>query len=263
VIRVDQVTAAGRRYFLEHATIDMDELALALSVSRATLYRVINSRDRLLGEVLWQLAERTMTRARQTRTRDGIEGVLDVIRIFSDGLLDSKPFRNFLGNEPEAATRVLFTPAGGCTGAQWAGEELFVEAEPAEGTWIVGDHDNLAYLVVRIVESLYSPSCSPACRRTVGSPSAPARSSFSLHPAALAGSESRRAASYLSGPRCPYSTWTSPACLVWWLSQGASIVFGEVFRGYSRRLRCSGLPVRAGRGSPRPVRHSGALHRGV
>jgi AcrR family transcriptional regulator len=156
VVSVDQVTAAGRRYFLEHGTVDMDELALALSVSRATLYRVINSRDRLLGEVLWQLAERTMTRARQTRTRDGIEGVLDVIRVFSDGLLDSKPFRTFLANEPEAATRVLFTPAGGVhRRAVKLVKELFVEAEPAEGPWIVGDHDNLAYLVVRIVESLY------------------------------------------------------------------------------------------------------------
>ena len=156
MISVDQVTAAGRRYFLEHATIDMDELALALSVSRATLYRVINSRDRLLGEVLWQLAERTVTRARQTRTRDGIEGVLDVIRIVSDGLLDSKPFRTFLANESEAATRVLFTPAGGVhRRAVKLMKELFAEAEPADGPWIVGDHDNLAYLVVRIVESLY------------------------------------------------------------------------------------------------------------
>jgi len=156
VVSVDQVTAAGRQYFLQHATIDMDELALALAVSRATLYRVINSRDRLLGEVLWQLAERTMTRARETRTRDGLEGVLDVIRVFSDGLLDSKPFRTFLANEPEAATRVLFTPAGGVhRRAVQLVKDLLAEAEPAEGPWIVGDHDNLAYLVMRIVESLY------------------------------------------------------------------------------------------------------------
>ena len=153
---MDQVTAAGRQYFLQHGTIDMDELALVLSVSRATLYRVINSRDRLLGEVLWQLAERSMNRARQTRTRDGVEGVLDVVRVFSDWLLDSKPFRNFLANEPEAATRVLFTPAGGVhRRAVQLVKALFVEAQPAEGPWIVGDHDNLAYLVVRIVESLY------------------------------------------------------------------------------------------------------------
>jgi AcrR family transcriptional regulator len=155
-VSVEQVVAAGCHYFLHHGTIDMDDLAVALAVSRATLYRVINSRDRLLGEVLWQLAEKTMDRARATRTRDGVEGVLDVIRVFSDGLLDSKPFRQFLSNEPEAATRVLFTPAGGVhRRAVRMVKDLFAEAEPLDGPWIVGDHDNLAYLVVRIVESLY------------------------------------------------------------------------------------------------------------
>jgi AcrR family transcriptional regulator len=156
VVSVEQVIAAGCRYFLEHGTVDMDEVAVALSVSRATLYRVINSRDRLLGEVLWQLAEKTMARASEVRTRDGVEGVLDVIRHFSDGLLDSKPFRSFLANEPEAATRVLFTPAGGVhRRAVQLVKELFDEAAPEDGPWIVGDRDSLAYLVVRIVESLY------------------------------------------------------------------------------------------------------------
>jgi AcrR family transcriptional regulator len=156
VVSVEQVTEAGCRYFLEHGTIDMDELAVSLAVSRATLYRVINSRDRLLGAVLWELAERTMARARRRHTGDGIEGVLDVVRTFSDGLLDSKPFRQFLATEPEAATRVLFTPAGGVhRRAVKLVKELFEERTPADGPWIVGDRDNLAYLVVRIVESLY------------------------------------------------------------------------------------------------------------
>ena len=34
-------------------------------------------------------------------------------------------------------------------------KELFEERTPGDGVWIVGDRDNLAYLVVRIVESLY------------------------------------------------------------------------------------------------------------
>ena len=34
-------------------------------------------------------------------------------------------------------------------------KELFDEAEPADGPWLGGDRDNLAYLVLRIVESLY------------------------------------------------------------------------------------------------------------
>ena len=155
VINVEQATSAGCRYFLQHGTVDMDKVALALAVSRATLYRVINSRDRLLGEVLWQLAEQSMDRARARRSRTGIEGVLDVVRQFSVELLDSQPFRHFIATEPEAATRVLFTPAGGGLHRRSVKEvkELFDEAAPC-GPWIVDDRDNLAYLLVRIVESL-------------------------------------------------------------------------------------------------------------
>ena len=154
VISLEQVTSAGCQYFLKHGTVDMDELALALAVSRATLYRVINSRDRLLGEVLWRLADRSMDRARARRTQDGIEGVLDVVQCFSNELLDTKPFQHFIATEPEAATRVLFTPAGGLhRRSVKAVKELFDESAPV-GPWIVDDRDNLAYLLVRIVESL-------------------------------------------------------------------------------------------------------------
>lgn len=132
----------------------MDDLALTLAVSRATLYRVISSRDRLLGEVLWRLAEGSLGRARARRERDGIEGVLDVIRWVSNDFLDSKPYRHFIATEPEAATRVLFHPASGLhrrgVGAM---KDVFDDAAPA-GPWIVDDPDNVAYLLVRIVESL-------------------------------------------------------------------------------------------------------------
>jgi AcrR family transcriptional regulator len=155
VISVEQVISAGCRYFLQHGSVDMDEVALALAVSRATLYRVINSRDRLLGEVLWQLAERSLDRARARRTRTGIEGVLDVVGRFSDEILDSRPLRHFIATEPEAATRAFFTPAGGGLHRRSvkAVKELFDEAAPP-GPWIVDDRDNIAYLLVRIVESL-------------------------------------------------------------------------------------------------------------
>src|SRR3954467_10934199 len=51
----EQVTAGACRLFLERGTVDMDELALRLAISRATLYRVVHGRDQLLGDVLWRL----------------------------------------------------------------------------------------------------------------------------------------------------------------------------------------------------------------
>ena len=155
VINVEQVVSAGCRVFLQRGTVDMDELALALAVSRATLYRVINSRDRLLGEVLWRLAEQGFDRARASRTRNGVEGVLEVVHQFSDELLGSRPLRHFIATEPEAATRVLFTASGVGLHRRSveAVKELFDEADPT-GPWIVDDRENVAYLLVRIVESL-------------------------------------------------------------------------------------------------------------
>jgi hypothetical protein len=60
-----------------------------------------------------------------------------------------------IATEPEAATRVLFTSAGGGLYRRSVKtvKELFDEAAPP-GPWIVDDWDNVAYLLVRIVESL-------------------------------------------------------------------------------------------------------------
>ena len=59
VITYDAIVAGARRQFLRDGTIDMEELPQELAVSRATLYRAVGGRDRLLGDVLWSLAERS------------------------------------------------------------------------------------------------------------------------------------------------------------------------------------------------------------
>ena len=58
VISYETVVMGARRHS-SASTIDMDELAHELAVSRATLYRAVDGRDRLLGDVLWSLAERS------------------------------------------------------------------------------------------------------------------------------------------------------------------------------------------------------------
>jgi hypothetical protein len=69
VISYDEVVAGARRHFLRNGTVDMDELAHELAVSRATLYRAVDGRDRLLGDVLWSFAERIFSRARRRGRR--------------------------------------------------------------------------------------------------------------------------------------------------------------------------------------------------
>ncbi len=160
VISREQVVEGACRLFLNRGTIDMDQLAISLAVSRATLYRIVHSRDELIGEVLWRLADQNLGRARDERSRTGIDGVLEVSRGFSRRLVASRSFRRFLITEPETATRILFTAAGGvhCRAVE-AARQVFADAAPPEfkqtGGWLGGDLDKLAYLYVRIFESMY------------------------------------------------------------------------------------------------------------
>jgi hypothetical protein len=154
VVSERDVVRGGCRYFLRHGTLEMDALASSLAISRATLYRVVHSRDRLLGDVLWDLGEKVLDRARAERTASGPEGVIEVTRRFCDYLLRAEPFLAFLRTEPKTATRVLFTPSGGVhSRAVAAQKEILSEAASRGELRLAGDLDHLAYLYVRIIES--------------------------------------------------------------------------------------------------------------
>jgi hypothetical protein len=155
VVSHTDVVRAGCRYFLQHGTIDMDALAVYMCISRATLYRVVHGRDRLIGEVFWRLSERELAQARRERTCTGVDGVLQVTRRFCARLLNSKPFRAFLVAEPDTAARILFTPSGGVhQRVVLVQREILIEAAGTGDTWLAADLDRLAYLYVRIFESM-------------------------------------------------------------------------------------------------------------
>jgi hypothetical protein len=153
VITLDQAIDAGCVFLLENAAFDMYRLANAMAVSRATLYRVTTSQDRLLAEVLWRLAERALARARERRTLDGIEGVLEVVRHFSRQVLATRALRRFVDTEPETLTRVL---ADGVVHrrAIEATTAVFDECGLSRDSGLVDDPQRVGYLLVRIVESL-------------------------------------------------------------------------------------------------------------
>ncbi|WP_433832621.1 QsdR family transcriptional regulator [Actinoplanes sp. CA-015351] len=152
VVSDDEVTRAGCHFFLRHGTITMEDLAAAMCVSRATLYRVTHGRDRLLGDVLWRLAERMLAEAVRRRTCDGVDGALEVTQRFTGWLRADESFRRFLATEPDVAARILLTYAGGVTGrVVTAQQEIFKEVGLDNAS------ADLAYLYVRIIESaLYS-----------------------------------------------------------------------------------------------------------
>lgn len=163
VVSRGHVVHGACRFFLRHSTVDMDALAQDLAISRATLYRVVGSRDGLLTDVLWQLADRLLTRARSRRTDTGIDGVLQITRYFVTALRASAPFRAFLRAEPETARRLL-TGGGVHRKAVLAQRSILLEAGDGGPLWPRAGLDELAYLYVRVVEStLYAELLS--CRR--------------------------------------------------------------------------------------------------
>ena len=155
VITYETVVAGARRHFLRGGTIDMDELAHELSVSRATLYRAVDGRDRLLGDVLWSLAERIFARARQRLDGSGIDAILEVSRRFTEEVMSAEPFRRFLEREPQTALRVLLTPAGGVHDRTVVMQRaIFAEALAGARTSSRATSTASPYLYVRLHESI-------------------------------------------------------------------------------------------------------------
>lgn len=153
VLTREHVVRGACRYFLRHGTVAMTELATSLAISRATLYRIVHSRDALLGEVLWRLADGVLTRARGRVSRGrGIDGVLEVTRLFAGQVRSAEPFRRFLCAEPETATRVLLSASGQVhRRAVLAQREILLEN--ADPVWLPVAPDQQAYLYVRLAES--------------------------------------------------------------------------------------------------------------
>jgi AcrR family transcriptional regulator len=156
VISREEAIRAGRSMFAARAGIDMEALALDIGVSRATLYRVASSRDRLLGDVLWSFAGPLYARARAEAEQRGIERLLEVLRRFGSSIMGIRQFREFLAAEPQVAIRVLFTPAGDVHRRfVETNKTLILDTAAAGEITLPFDIDTLAYVFSRIFESMW------------------------------------------------------------------------------------------------------------
>lgn len=155
VVEHDAVVRAAHRQFAREGDVDMDALARTLAVSRATLYRVAGSRDRLLGDVLWQRGRRGMADAEAAARGTGVDRVVDLARRFNETVIGDAPLRGFLARDPATAFRVLFTPEGRV-------HDRFVELwcrvltdEVAAGRLVLTmEPGAMAFLFVRLGESV-------------------------------------------------------------------------------------------------------------
>ena len=145
----------ARKKFLAGERIDMQQLAVELGLHRTTLYRWVGTRDRLLGEVLWSLAEPTFAAALEHagRARGG-ERIARAVEHYLKATNDAPFMRRFLEEEPETALRVITTKESVLQARSVEAQQRLIEEEAARGALDppLPPHD-LAYLIIRISES--------------------------------------------------------------------------------------------------------------
>jgi AcrR family transcriptional regulator len=150
----------ARRKFLAPERLDMSALADELGVNRVTLYRWVGSRDRLLVEVVWSLAQETITRiqAEVGDARDGGGGgadrVVDVVTRFLEAVIGNPGMQRWLAEEGDHAMRLLTRHETDFQPRLIAAIQALLEREAAAGHLDVPvDLHDLAYVIVRLIES--------------------------------------------------------------------------------------------------------------
>jgi len=152
------VLREARRRFLQGKRLDMRELASDLGISRATLYRWVGDRERLLGEILWSLAEGGLAEARahaDAYAADrGVDWVVRFYSRFMEMTADFEPIRRFVAAEPDSALRVLMSRHGVQQRRLIDALRAVLQARAAAGDLALRlDTHDLAYVMVRIGES--------------------------------------------------------------------------------------------------------------
>ena len=150
-----EIFQAALAIYRDRRRLDMRALAAELGMSRATLYRKVGNRDRLLGEVMWYLTRVAMSWAlAEAEGRNGADRIVEVLRVFMSAVNGSAELRHLLEAEPEAALRILTSKHGPVQpGVTDALENLLAEEEQRGHLRLSIDRGTLAYVLVRIGES--------------------------------------------------------------------------------------------------------------
>lgn len=151
----DDALNLSRRRFVAGRRVDMTTLADELGVNRVTLYRWVGSRERLLVDVIWGLAERTLALVLPPPEVRGGERIVRIVVDFLDATISNHGFRTFLEEEGELAMRLLTRQDKGFQQRLIARlEELLrEEAEPGHLDLHGVDPRELAYVIARVIES--------------------------------------------------------------------------------------------------------------
>jgi AcrR family transcriptional regulator len=144
----------AREQWASSARIDMGALAAELGVSRATLYRWVGTKELLLGEVLWSYAEASLYAARAAAHGSGPDYLVDAIERYMRAALEFEPLMRFIAQEPQYALKVLASKHSPMQRRSIAAmRNQLAELADSGALRPALDLDDLAYVIVRIVES--------------------------------------------------------------------------------------------------------------
>ncbi|MEU6701400.1 QsdR family transcriptional regulator [Pseudonocardia sp. NPDC046786] len=144
----------ARRRFVAGVRIDMGDLAAELGVDRSTLFRWLGNRDRLVAAILMSLTGPAVAAADARADRAGGARIALTAGHYAQALIDSSFFQVYLRRESDRALRLLTSKASPVQAHVVGIFERMISQERDRGNLehALDPHD-LAYLVVRIVES--------------------------------------------------------------------------------------------------------------
>jgi len=140
----------ARRRWLAGERVDMSAMAAELDVNRVTLYRWIGSRERLLVEIVWGLAERTLTDVARGTRGGGAERVVAIVTRFVEVVIANPGMQRWLADEGELAMRLLTRSDRGFQPRLIDWVDGLLGAEQVE---LEADRREVAYVIVRVIES--------------------------------------------------------------------------------------------------------------
>ena len=140
----------ARRRWLGGERVDMSAMAAELDVNRVTLYRWVGSREALLVEIVWSLAERTLADVSAEIGGRGPERVVAVVTRFTEVVIANPGMQRWLAEEGELAMRLLTRSDRGFQPRLIDWVDGLLQREQVQ---LEADRRELAYVLVRVIES--------------------------------------------------------------------------------------------------------------
>jgi AcrR family transcriptional regulator len=150
---IDAFNLALRKW-IDGERVEITRLANELGVGRATVYRWVGSREQLIGEVIWHLCAMLWEDVLKDARGEGADYIADVAYQMMDRILAAEPLRHFLNRDPEYALRILTSKTSAIQSRIVAEVAKALSSQKSRGYIDPSiDIDNLAYLIIRIMES--------------------------------------------------------------------------------------------------------------